>query len=104
MREEEKVLHWILAGTTGGYNRVRILNELLKKPQNTNILSKKLNLDFKTVQHHLRVMEKNRLVTFKGGGGFAKVYFPSDMVENNIDLIKEIKHDIENEEIKKKKR
>lgn len=97
MREEEKVLHWILAGTAGGYNRVRILNELLIKPQNTNILSKKLKLDFKTVQHHLRVLEKNRLVTFKGGGGFGKVYFPSDMVENNIDLIKEIKHNIENE-------
>jgi predicted transcriptional regulator len=104
MREEEKVLHWILAGTTGGYNRVRILNELLRKPQNTNMLSKKLNLDFKTIQHHLRVLEKNQLVTFKGGGGFGKVYFPSDMVENNIDLINEIKHNIENEEIKKKKR
>jgi predicted transcriptional regulator len=102
MREEEKVLHWILAGTTGGYNRLRILNELLKKPQNTNMLSKKLNLDFKTVQHHLRVMEKNRLVTFKGGNGFAKVYFPSDMIENNIDLIKEFNHDIENGDIIKK--
>jgi predicted transcriptional regulator len=102
MREEEKVLHWILAGTTGGYNRLRILNELLKKPQNTNMLSKELNLDFKTVQHHLRVMEKNRLVTFKGGGGFAKVYFPSDMIENNVDLIKEFNHDIENGDIIKK--
>jgi predicted transcriptional regulator len=68
------------------------------------MLSKKLNLDFKTVQHHLRVLEKNQLVTFKGGGGFGKVYFPSDMVENNIDLINEIKQNIENEEIKKKNR
>ena len=91
MREEEKVLHWILVGTLGGYNRVRILDELLIKPQNTNMLSKKLNLYFKTVQHHLRVLEKNQLVTFKGGGGFGKLFFPSDMVENNIDLIKEIK-------------
>jgi predicted transcriptional regulator len=101
MREEEKVLHWILAGTTGGYNRIRILNELIKKPQNTNMLSKELHLDFKTIQHHLRVLEKNQLVTFKGGGGFGKVYFPSDMIENNIDLINKIKHNIENEKIKK---
>jgi len=104
MREEEKVLHWILAATTGGYNRIRILNELLKKPQNTNMLSKKLKLDFKTVQHHLKVLEKNQLVTSKGGGGFGKVYFPSDMLENNIDLFKEIKHNIEDEKIKKKKK
>jgi predicted transcriptional regulator len=100
MREEEKVLHWLLAVTTGGYNRIRILNELLKKPQNTNMLSKELQLDFKTVQHHLKVLEKNQLVTFKGGGGFGKTYFPTGMVENNIGLISEIQQNIENDRLK----
>jgi DNA-binding transcriptional ArsR family regulator len=102
MREEEKVLYWILAGTTGGYNRIRILRELLEKPQNTNMLSKKLELDFKTVQHHLNVLEKNRLVTFQGGGGFSKIYFPSEMVEENRKLIQKIENDSLNEENKKK--
>ena len=95
MNEVERALYWIIAGTMGGNNRARIINELLKKPQNTNQLSKKLKLDFKTVQHHLKVLEKNKLVTYKGGGGFAKIYFPSVMLEENIDsfnkLIKEIK-------------
>jgi predicted transcriptional regulator len=95
MNEVERALYWIIAGTMGGNNRARIIKELLKKPQNTNQLSKKLKLDFKTVQHHLKVLEKNKLVTYQGGGGFAKIYFPSVMLEENIDsfnkLIKEIK-------------
>jgi len=95
MNEVERALYWIIAGTMGGNNRARIIKELLEKPQNTNQLSKKLKLDFKTVQHHLKVLEKNKLVTYKGGGGFAKIYFPSSMLEENIEsfnkIMKEIK-------------
>jgi predicted transcriptional regulator len=83
----------------GGSNRARILKELLMKPQNTNQLSKTLKLDFKTVQHHLKVLEKNKFVIFKGGGGFAKIYFPSQMLEDNINSFNKIIRDIE---IKKK--
>lgn len=90
MREVEKALYWILVGTMGGVNRLRILNELLKRPQNRNNLSKILGLDFKTVQYHLGVLEKNGFVTFKGGGGFSKLYFPSQLVEDNTDTLKEI--------------
>jgi len=90
MREIEKALYWILAGTMGGANRVRILRELLKRPQNTNNLSKTLNLDFKTVQYHLKVLEKNGFVTFKGGGGFSRLYFPAQIVEDNQETFHEI--------------
>ena len=65
MRKIEKALYWILAGTMGGVNRMRILKELLIHPQNTNNLSKTLNLDFKTVQYHLKVLEKNGFLRVK---------------------------------------
>lgn len=95
MQEVERALYWIIVGTMGGNNRARIIKELLIKPQNTNQLSKKLNLDFKTIQHHLKVLEKNKFVIYKGGGGFAKIYFPSQMLEENIEsfnkIISEIK-------------
>jgi DNA-binding transcriptional ArsR family regulator len=97
MREVEKALYWILAGTMGGANRVRILNELIKKPQNTNNLSKVLDLDFKTVQYHLKVLEKNGFVTFKGGGGFSRLYFPSQIVEDNVETLHKIIQQMENE-------
>ncbi len=103
MREVEKALYWILAGTMGGANRVRILRELIKKPQNTNNLSKVLDLDFKTVQYHLKVLEKNGFVTFKGGGGFSRLYFPSQIVEDNVETLHKIIQQMENELDSKKK-
>jgi predicted transcriptional regulator len=98
MREVERALYWIIAGTMGGNNRARIIKELIEKPQNTNQLSKKLKLDFKTVQHHLKVLEKNKLVMYKGGGGFAKIYFPSQMLEENIESFNKIIDEIKIEE------
>ena len=95
MREVERALYWIIAGTMGGNNRARIIKELLKNPQNTNQLSKALELDFKTVQHHLKVLEKNKLVIYKGGGGFAKIYFLSQMLEDNIDSFNKLLQEIE---------
>jgi predicted transcriptional regulator len=99
MHEVERALYWIIVGTMGGNNRARIIKELLIKPQNTNQLSKKLNLDFKTIQHHLKVLEKNKFVIYKGGGGFAKIYFLSQMLEENIESFNKIIKEIE---IKKK--
>ena len=95
MREVERALYWIIAGTMGGNNRAKIIKELLKKPQNTNQLSKALKLDFKTIQHHLKVLDKNKIVIFKGGGGFAKIYFPSQMLEDNIDSFNKLLKEIE---------
>lgn len=103
MDEIEKALYWILAGTMGGVNRMRIIKELLKKPQNTNNLSNTLGLDFKTVQYHLGVLEKNNFVTYQGGGGFSKLYFPSQLIEDNIDTCNEIMNQIEDELNNKKK-
>ncbi len=104
MREVEKALYWILVGTMGGTNRLRILKELLKRPQNTNNLSKTLRLDFKTVQYHLNVLEKNGFVTYQGGGGFSKLYFPSKLVEENVDVLKDIMKNMEEELNNKRKK
>ncbi len=101
MHEVERALYWIIIGTMGGNNRARILKVLLEKPQNTNQLAKKLKLDFKTVQHHLRVLEKNKFVVYKGGGGFAKIYFPSQLLEDNTSSFNKIIQKIELQEKEK---
>ena len=90
MNELEKVLYWILLATTGGSNRGRILDEIMKAPQNANVLSKILNLDFKTIQHHIKVLEKNKLICHEGGDGYGKVYFPSELLEENLESYKKI--------------
>ena len=56
------ILWAIAAGTRGGPNRVKILNLLYSKILNENQISKELNLDHKTVHHHLEILIKNSLI------------------------------------------
>ncbi|RLF50546.1 MAG: ArsR family transcriptional regulator [Thermoplasmata archaeon] len=101
MSPVKRLLWWILAGSAGGLNRGRILEILFEKPSNANEISKILKLDYKTVRHHLKVLEKNNLVTSMGVD-YGKVYFPSDLLENNRDIFLEIWSKIGKKEIKGK--
>ena len=85
----KNVLYWLLANSLGGFNRGRLLKDLFKKPQNANELSKNLNLEYKTVRYHLKVLEENKLIT-SVGGGYGKTYFPSEELEQNKAIFNEI--------------
>ena len=56
---------------------------LLEKPLNTHQLSKDLKLDYKAVQHHMKVLEKNNMVS-KFGEKYGAVYHLSNFLEINI--------------------
>ena len=58
----EGLLWWLIAGTRGGVNRARIINELNSRPYNINQLAKNLNLDYKTVKHHIDVLKKHDII------------------------------------------
>ena len=73
----------------GGPTRVTLVKELIKEPTNANKLAEKLNLDYTTVRHHLEVLINNGLLTTKGEK-YNVVYFPSDILEDNLDLFEEI--------------
>ena len=85
----------------GGINRGRIIEILANKPMNANELAKELDLDYKTVRHHLKILEKNSLVTSMGEG-YAKVYFISELLEQNMKYFYEIWDKIGKNKIKKK--
>ena len=89
MHGVKRLLWWLLSGSAGGSNRGRILEVLFEQPRNANELSQLLNLDYKTIRHHLKVMEKNNLITHTGSG-YGMMYFPSDLLENNIEYFNEI--------------
>jgi len=102
MHAVKRLLWWLLAGSAGGINRGRMLEELFTRPHNANELSKVLELDYKTVRHHIGVLEKNRLI-ISTGTGYGKVYFPSDMLEENKVYFTEIWERIGKKQIKKEK-
>ena len=47
MNAVKRLLWWLLAGSAGGMNRGRILEELFATPHNANELSTVLQLDYK---------------------------------------------------------
>ena len=83
-------LFWYLfAGSKGGENRVKIINLVQETPLNINRMAEVLNLDYKAVQHHVDVLEKNNLIS-RMGEKYGIMYFVSNYLESNIDTYKEI--------------
>jgi predicted transcriptional regulator len=92
----KKILWWLIAGTKGGINRARIINKIHKRPYNANQLADKLKLDYKTVRHHIKVLEDNNVIN-SSGDNYGTMYFLSSSMEENYELFqqiwKEIKED-----------
>jgi len=88
-RAFKHLLLWLIAGTRGGENRGRIILTLRDEPMNTNQLSNHLNLDYRTVKHHLDVLEENGLVSTIGDG-YGKMYYVSSRLEENMELFNDI--------------
>ncbi|KZN26398.1 ArsR family transcriptional regulator [Haladaptatus sp. R4] len=84
-----QLLWWLIGGTQGGKNRLRIVRSLNRRPMNTNQLSNELDLNYKTVQHHLEMLEENDVLTTTGDE-YGKMYFLTDRMESNLDLLDEI--------------
>jgi DNA-binding transcriptional ArsR family regulator len=82
-RETRKLLFYLFTSTRGGFTRLRIIMMLLENPLNTNQLSKDLNLDYKAVQHHMKVLEKNNMVS-KIGEKYGAEYHLSNFLEINM--------------------
>lgn len=85
----EAVLWYVLTGTRGGENRVRILNALDEQPRNANQLAEELDLDYKTVRHHLDVLMENDIIT-KSGDEYGAIYLPADRTRHNWDTVDQI--------------
>ncbi|MBN2230397.1 MAG: winged helix-turn-helix transcriptional regulator [Candidatus Thorarchaeota archaeon] len=85
----KRLLWWIIAGTRGGANRARIITILHDRPSNANQLAEMLNLDYKTIRHHLDVLTKNGIIVTQGDG-YGMVYFLSVEVEEEYAIFQDI--------------
>ena len=87
-KETRKLLFYLFTSTRGGFTRLRIIMMLLEKPLNTHQLSQELQLDYKAVQHHMKVLEKNNMV-LKIGDKYGAIYHLSNLLEINIRALDE---------------
>jgi DNA-binding transcriptional ArsR family regulator len=83
------LLGWLIAGTRGGITRARIIGSLKETPQNANQLANLLKMDYRTIRHHLKILQKNKIIT-SAGETYGMTYFLSPTMEQNYALFEEI--------------
>jgi DNA-binding transcriptional ArsR family regulator len=85
----KQLLAWLIIGTRGGKTRAKIIRTIKNTPQNANQLSTRLNVDYKTIRHHLSILEKNKLI-ISVGDTYSTAYALSEPMEENYQLFEEI--------------
>ncbi len=85
------LLWYLLAGTRGGPNRVRLLERLYDRPYNAHQLAEALGMDYRTVRHHLRLLEKNRLIVRPIGAAYASPYELAPNLRYRFELVLEVR-------------
>jgi DNA-binding transcriptional ArsR family regulator len=86
--ELKRSLFWLLIASRGGETRLKILSLLLRNPTNKNEISKALNVNYRTVTHHLTMlMENNIIIEDKRYGGLVYV---NSMLEEELRKIVEM--------------
>jgi DNA-binding transcriptional ArsR family regulator len=88
-RSFRHLLHWLIAGSRGGVNRGRIIEILRDQPQNANQLTTLLEVDYRTVRHHIGVLLKNGIITSMGER-YGMMYFLTLEMEENYAVFEEI--------------
>ena len=87
-KQTRKLLLYLFTSTRGGFTRLRIIMHLLDQPYNTHQLSKELDLDYKAIQHHMKVLQKNNMVS-KIGEKYGAIFHLSTFLEINIGALDE---------------
>jgi DNA-binding transcriptional ArsR family regulator len=87
----KRLLMYLLIGTKGGFNRLKIMKLIHEEPLNPNKIGEKLGLDYKTIQHHLKILRENSIVvTSSPSGTYGAMYFLTPYMEKNVAVLDDI--------------
>lgn len=87
--ELRRLLWFLLGGSRGGPSRARIIQLLRDKPRNQNQLATDLGMQYKAVQHHMRVLSRNRLIVGTGEK-YGMTYSLAPWLERGVGVFDEI--------------
>jgi len=85
----EKALWYLLAGTRGGENRMRIIEAIDDRPRNANQLAEHMDVDYNTVRHHLKMLVDHDVLE-DSGDDYGAMYFLTDRFEHHRETFEEI--------------
>lgn len=86
---EKDDINQLLTERRGGRNRACILSVLNDRPQNAHRLAERLNLDYKTVNHHLQTLTEAGFLQCSGDS-YGAVYLLSDQAQHHWGDIKQV--------------
>ncbi len=84
-----RLLLFLLGGSRGGENRARIIRRIREKPSNMNQLAGDLGLQYKAVQHHVRILARNSLLR-ASGDKYGNVYSLTPWFEAHIAIFNQV--------------
>jgi len=87
--ELRRTLWFLLGGKRGGENRARIIWSLRAKPSNINQLATELDLQYKAVQHHIKILVGSSLIV-PSGQGYGAVYLLTQWFEHHFQQFEQI--------------
>ncbi len=87
--ELRRLLWYLLGGTRGGENRAKIIRALKERPRNLNQLATGLGMQYNLVQHHVRVLKRNSLLSV-AGEHYGMTYFLSPWLEGHFEAFENV--------------
>ncbi|PYB67830.1 ArsR family transcriptional regulator [Thermoplasma sp. Kam2015] len=84
--EYRRLIWWLFFGTRGGPMRLRIIEYLKDKPSNLNQISASLGINYRTAEHHAKILEDNGVLVSEGDK-YGKIYYINPAFANKLELI-----------------
>ena len=87
--ELRRLLWFLLGASRGGRNRARIIWRLREKPSNQNQLANDLGVQYKGIQHHVKVLSQSSMI-IGTGEKYGVTYTLSPWLESRFDIFEEV--------------
>jgi predicted transcriptional regulator len=91
--ELRRLLWYLLGGTRGAENRVKIVRAIRERPRNLNQLATDLGFQYNLVQHHVGVLKRNSLVSTVGEH-YGMTYFLSPWLEAHFEVFEAVAREL----------
>ena len=91
--ELRRLLWYLLGGTRGAENRVKIIRAIRERPRNLNQLATDLGFQYTLVQHHVGALKRNSLVSTVGEH-YGMTYFLSPWLDAHFEVFDAVAHEL----------